>query len=329
MKKTKCLALFSGGLDSMLAVKLMSEQNIEVLALNFDIGFGAKGDKSEIMRARANQAGADFRVVDVRNSYLQDVLFSPKYGYGKHFNPCIDCHGYMAKTAFAMMRDENADFIITGEIVGQRPMSQRREAMNQMKKAAGDSEGLILRPLSAKLLAPTAPEIAGLVDRERLLDISGRGRTRQMELAKNFGFEDYETPAGGCLLTIDSFANKIKDMMKFEKIENEKDTQILKFGRHLRLPNGAKMIIGRDENDNQALILAQNPKFDEIKTDVVGAHCLLSKNATPSDTALALSLALAYSKAKFGESYTLKITEKSYEITHNVDKKEAQKYFVV
>ncbi len=262
MKKIKCLALFSGGLDSMIAVRLMAEQGVDVLALHFDIGFGAKDDKSAILRARANMAGGDFRVVDVRDRYLQDVLFSPKYGYGKHFNPCIDCHGYMAKTAFAMMADEGADFIITGEVVGQRPMSQRVEAMNQVKKIADDQDGLILRPLCAKLLPPTRPEILGLIDREKLLDISGRGRTRQMELALKFGFSDYESPAGGCLLTIDSFANKIKDAIAHEKIESAKDAQILKFGRHLRLNGGAKMIIGRNESENLALRDLKNAKFD-------------------------------------------------------------------
>ncbi|MGP1506770.1 MAG: argininosuccinate synthase domain-containing protein [Campylobacter sp.] len=328
MKKTKCLALFSGGLDSMIAVRLMAEQGVEVLALHFDIGFSAKDDKSAILRARANMAGGDFRVVDVRDRYLQDVLFSPKYGYGKHFNPCIDCHGYMAKTAFAMMADEGADFIITGEVVGQRPMSQRVEAMNQVKKIADDREGLILRPLCAKLLPPTRPEILGLIDREKLLDISGRGRTRQMELALKFGFSDYESPAGGCLLTIDSFANKIKDAIAHEKIESAKDAQILKFGRHLRLNGGAKMIIGRNESENLALRDLKNAKFDEILTGQIGAYCLIFHDANSDDLTFAAHLALAYSKAKFGEIYDVKIGEISLKIRHDLDKSAAQEYFI-
>ena len=310
MKKIKCLALFSGGLDSMIAVRLMAEQGVDVLALHFDIGFGAKDDKSAILRARANMAGGDFRVVDVRDRYLQDVLFSPKYGYGKHFNPCIDCHGYMAKTAFAMMADEGADFIITGEVVGQRPMSQRVEAMNQVKKIADDQDGLILRPLCAKL------------------DISGRGRTRQMELALKFGFSDYESPAGGCLLTIDSFANKIKDAIAHEKIESAKDAQILKFGRHLRLNGGAKMIIGRNESENLALRDLKNAKFDEILTGQIGAYCLIFHDANSDDLTLAAHLALAYSKAKFGEIYDVKIGEISLKIRHDLDKSAAQEYFI-
>jgi len=327
---SKCLALFSGGLDSMIALKLMTLQNIEVLALYFDIGFGSKGDKSEILASRAHQCGAEFKVIDIRDEYLQNVLFSPKFGYGKHFNPCIDCHGYMAKSAILMMQREGADFIITGEVLGQRPMSQRSAALNQVKKLANDLDSVILRPLSAKLLPPTKPEIMGIVDREKLLDISGRGRTRQMELAKEFKFSDYETPAGGCLLTIDSFANKIKDMIAHEKIESESDVEILKFGRHLRLPNGAKMVIGRDESENNALGEIKNSKFEQIWIEnVVGAHSYISKNAEISDLTLACSLALAYTKAKPGEKYFVRVGEFRAEFTNETDKKEAQKYFIV
>ena len=151
----KALALFSGGLDSMLAIKLIVSQGIEVLALNMDIGFSGKDDKSEIMRRRAAAAGADFKSVDIRSEYLRQVLFEPKYGYGKHFNPCIDCHGYMFKTALTMLQSEGASFIITGEVLGQRPMSQRAQALAQVGGLSGDEEGLILRPLCAKLLPPT------------------------------------------------------------------------------------------------------------------------------------------------------------------------------
>lgn len=227
-----------------------------------------------------------------------------------------------------MMADEGADFIITGEVVGQRPMSQRVEAMNQVKKIADDQEGLILRPLCAKLLPPTRPEILGLIDREKLLDISGRGRTRQMELALKFGFSDYESPAGGCLLTIDSFANKIKDAIAHEKIESAKDAQILKFGRHLRLNGGAKMIIGRNESENLALRDLKNAKFDEILTGQIGAYCLIFHDANSDDLTFAAHLALAYSKAKFGEIYDVKIGEISLKIRHDLDKSAAQEYFI-
>ncbi|EMF4788755.1 argininosuccinate synthase, partial [Campylobacter coli] len=179
----KALALFSGGLDSMLAMKLITAQGIEVKALNINIGFGSTSDKSEIMKKRAAMVGADFEMIDVRNSYLQEVLFNPQYGYGKHFNPCIDCHAFMFKTALAMLKEENASFIITGEVLGQRPMSQRSDAMAKVKKLALDEEDLILRPMCAKNLPLTKPEREGWVDREKLEGISGRSRKRQLELA--------------------------------------------------------------------------------------------------------------------------------------------------
>ncbi|WP_297915275.1 argininosuccinate synthase domain-containing protein, partial [uncultured Campylobacter sp.] len=326
----KALALFSGGLDSMLAVKLIVSQGIEVLALNMDIGFGGKDDKSEIMRRRAAAAGADFKSVDIRSEYLRQVLFEPKYGYGKHFNPCIDCHGYMFKTALAMLQSEGASFIITGEVLGQRPMSQRAQALAQVGGLSGDEEGLILRPLCAKLLPPTTPEIKGWVDRDALLDISGRGRARQMQLAAEFGFEDYETPAGGCLLTVQSFSERIKDAVKFEKIETPADAEILKFGRHLRLPEGAKLIIGRDESDNKKLAAVQNPKFSEIKfkDDVLGALSLLSRGASEADRELAARLALTYAKTDAARSYALLIEGSELSASPFESKDAAREYFV-
>lgn len=151
MRNTKhCLALFSGGLDSMLACKIISLQGIKVTALHFDIGVDVAPQKLEILAAHAKEAGADFKVVDVQEAYLQEVLFSPKYGYGKAFNPCVDCHGFMFRQAIALLDELNASFVISGEVVGQRPMSQRADAMAQVRKLAGCEEDLILRPLCAK-----------------------------------------------------------------------------------------------------------------------------------------------------------------------------------
>ena len=326
----RALALFSGGLDSMLAIKLLTLQNIEIIALNINIGFGSKDDKNEIMASRARQAGGEFVSVDIRNEYLQNVLFSPKYGYGKQFNPCIDCHGYMFKTALGLLDKFGAKFVISGEVLGQRPMSQRAAAMAQVRGLSGDENNLILRPLCAKLLSPTTPEILGWVDREKLLDISGRGRTRQMELAREFGFEDYETPAGGCLLTIQSYADKIKDMMKFEKFTSVLDGEILKFGRHLRLPGGAKLIIGRNEDDNLRLRNIPNPKFTQIKfsPNPIGAYSLISLGANSADMELGARLALTYTKFEPGKIYEATIEETKFSVTPFDDKNVAQEYFV-
>ena len=327
----KALALFSGGLDSMLSMKIISDQNIEVVALYMDTGFGVDEEKHEVLRRRAALAGANLKVVDMRNEYLRDVLFNPKYGYGKQFNPCIDCHGYMFKTALNMLKSENANFIITGEVVGQRPMSQRRDALFQVKRLADDEDDLVLRPMCAKLLPPTKPEREGWVDREKLLDISGRDRKPQLALAKKFGFEDFATPGGGCLLTIESFAVKIKDYLKFDKEMRDIDVTWLKLGRHLRLVDGAKMIIGRDESDNNALLAHPNDKFEQVKfkesDDIVGAVSFISKNASKADKELAARLALAYTKASKDVEFEVSIANEKF-IIKPEDKKLAQEFFV-
>ena len=327
----KALALFSGGLDSMLSMKIISDQNIEVVALYMDTGFGVDEEKHEVLRRRAALAGANLKVVDMRNEYLRDVLFNPKYGYGKQFNPCIDCHGYMFKTALNMLKSENANFIITGEVVGQRPMSQRRDALFQVKRLADDEDDLVLRPMCAKLLPPTKPEREGWVDREKLLDISGRDRKPQLALAKEFGFEDFATPGGGCLLTIESFAVKIKDYLNFDKEMRDIDVVWLKLGRHLRLPDGAKMIIGRDESDNNALLAHPNNKFEQVKfkesDDIVGAVSFISKNASKADKELAARLALAYTKASRENKFEVSIDSEKFSITPE-DKSLAQNYFI-
>ena len=327
----KALALFSGGLDSMLSMKIISDQNIEVVALYMDTGFGVDEEKYEVLRRRAALAGASLKVVDMRNEYLRDVLFNPKYGYGKQFNPCIDCHGYMFKTALNMLKSENANFIITGEVLGQRPMSQRRDALFQVKRLADDEDDLVLRPMCAKLLPPTKPEREGWVDREKLLDISGRDRKPQLALAKEFGFEDFATPGGGCLLTIESFAVKIKDYLKFDKEMRDIDVTWLKLGRHLRLVDGAKMIIGRDESDNNALLAHPNDKFEQVKfkesDDIVGAVSFISKNASKADKELAARLALAYTRASKDSKFDVFVDGEKFNIARE-DKSIAQEFFV-
>lgn len=326
----RALALFSGGLDSMLAIKIIADMGIEVTAIHMNIGFGGREDKSEILRRRAERAGAKFQVVDVRDIYIKNILFNPKYGYGKHFNPCIDCHGFMFRTALSLLSDFGADFIITGEVLGQRPMSQRSAAINQVNSLSGENSDLILRPLCAKLMKPSKPEMLGWVDREKLFDISGRSRTRQMQMAENFGFDDFESPGGGCLLTLESFSNKIKDAIKFEKIESIKDAEILKFGRHLRLPENAKMVIGRDEAENLKLNKISNEKFAKIEflQSIVGASSFISKNATQSDKILSAKIALTYAKTEPFKEYEVKINGEIFKTTPLIDKKEISKFMI-
>lgn len=324
----RCISLFSGGLDSMLAINYMKEQNIDVIAVFFDTGFNSKIQNYEILKSRAQKVGAQFLVIDVKKDYL-DVLFNPKYGYGKHFNPCIDCHGFMAKNAINCLKDLNADFVITGEVLGQRPMSQNKNSLNVVAKLS-DDENLILRPLSAKLMPPTKPEILGWVDREKLGDISGRGRKEQLRLANLLGIEEFATPAGGCLLTMENFSNKIKDAMKFNEIDDELDLEILKFGRHIRLKNGTKLIIGRDESENNALINLNNKNFYEIKfnDEIVGAHSFIHKNYNELDLEFAISLALAYTKCDKFSRFDAIINDMKFNDIRPVDKNMTQEFLI-
>ncbi len=292
----RALALFSGGLDSMLAMKTISDMGIEVVALHMNTGFGGTKDKSDVMRRRAEIAGAEFVVVDVREDFIQKILFDPKYGYGKYFNPCIDCHGFMFKIAKALLPKYSADFIITGEVVGQRPMSQRAEAIATVTELAEDSEGLILRPMTAKNLNPTKPEIEGWVDREKLYGIKGRSREVQLGLAKKFGWEDYQSPGGGCLLTEAYFSKKVEEFIEHDRLEVS-DINLLKYGKHFRLPDGAKLVIGRNMEDNEALKKVDSKKYYFAEAlNIAGPLALLSKSASSSDKRLAAKLILTHTK---------------------------------
>jgi len=325
----RAISLFSGGLDSMLAIKLIANQGIDVTALYIYTGFGSRGDISKELEKRANLAGADFKMVDVREEYIQKILFNPVYGYGKNFNPCIDCHGYMFKIAKSIMKDLRASFLITGEVVGQRPMSQRLDALKQVSKLAGDKDDkLILRPLSAKLLEPTTPELKGWVNRDKLLDISGRGRERQLALAKSYNWEDFETPGGGCLLTDIAFSQKLRDFIAYEDFSVE-DIDLLKYGRHFRLKDGAKLVVGRHKEDNEALLKIVNSDYLPIKLPIAGPYSLIYKNSTKADRVLGAKIALTYAKSKRGEVYDVKVGDEVYSVEPFDSKAKAQEYFIL
>jgi len=300
----KAIALFSGGLDSTLAMKLIIDQGIEVVAVNISTGFGSTKDRLEHMQNMCKQVGAELKIIDIQNEYLQDVLFSPKHGYGKHFNPCIDCHAKMFAVAKRIMEAEGASFLISGEVMGQRPMSQNKDALQTVLDES-NCEGLLLRPMSAKALAPTIPEIEGWVDREKLEGIVGRSRDRQLELAREIGLEDFESPGGGCLLTDENFGKKMVDFIKYDTFE-VKDIPVMKFGRHFRLAEGAKLVVGRNKEENEHLQNIQNDKFYHLKTiGIPGPHGLLSKNATQADKELAARAMLTYTKATQDGEYKI------------------------
>ncbi len=328
MKNFRALALFSGGLDSMLSIKLISDQGIDVVAINMNIGFGSKKNMSEIMKKRAEKAGATFKMVDVRELYLKDILFDPKFGYGKHFNPCIDCHGFMFRSAKRLLKEYGADFLITGEVLGQRPMSQRADALQSVKNLAEDEDNLILRPMCAKLLEPTKPEIEGWVDREKLLGISGRSREVQISLAQKFGWDDYEKPGGGCLLTDKYFSQKMSDFIKYDKFEVE-DIQLIKFGRHLRLPDSSKLVIGRDKEENEILENIKNSKMEFIKLkEIAGPLSLISKTATKEDRTLAAKIILTFTKANKNEEYDVVFEKEIVKATPFENRSKAMQYYV-
>lgn len=322
----KAIALFSGGLDSTLAAKLIIDQGIEVIACNINTGFGSTKDRLAHMKNMCEQIGAEFRSVDIRDEYIREVLFTPKYGYGKNFNPCIDCHAKMFEVAKRVMEEWGASFLISGEVLGQRPMSQNSDSLQKVLNLS-NCEGLLLRPLSAKSLTPTIPETEGWVDREKLENISGRNRERQMELAEQFGLKDYEAPGGGCLLTDENFSNKIRDFIAHDTFSVE-DIPTLKYGRQLRLPEGAKLIIGRNAEDNAVLEGIENSKFIHIRTELVGPHAMLSRTATDNDKMLAAKLVLAYCKAGFEGEQTLAFGDEKIATVSDLSRNDAQKYMI-
>jgi len=318
----KAIALFSGGLDSVLAIKLIQEQNIEVEGIYIDLGFEANREKTFYLKNMAEKLNIKLHIIDKKEEYINDILFNPVYGYGKNMNPCIDCHAFMIRSAKEIMQDLGAKFIISGEVVGQRPMSQRLPALNSVNKLS-NANGLILRPLSAKLLPPTIPEIKGWVNREKLLDISGRDRKRQLELAKKYGLENFESPSGGCLLTDINFSKRLKDYSKYLKL-TPYEIDILKVGRHLNY-EGFKIIISRNKDENPILKEYKGDKFLKMFTKgFPGPVGLIQANSPEEIRKKAADFMVSYTKFDKGD---IIIDDKIYE-GKKIDKKEIQKYII-
>lgn len=245
-QKTKALVLFSGGLDSILTAKILMEQEIEVTALTFESYFFTSKQAEKMSR----KIGIKLIVVDFSEEHL-NLVKNPRHGYGKSMNPCIDCHTLMLRKAMEIMGRDNFDFIATGEVLGQRPMSQNTGSLEIVKKESS-LNGYLLRPLSAKLLEETIPEKEGLIDREKLFSVSGKSRGKQIELAKKYEIKEYPSPAGGCLLTEIEFGKKLKELL--EKIPNcdGNDASLLKYGRHF-WKEKARIIVGRNQEENDKL----------------------------------------------------------------------------
>lgn len=246
-KKVRALLLFSGGLDSVLAGKVLEEQGVEIVCLTFRSSFfGVR----EAIRAAAEQ-GWPLVVADITREQIQ-VVENPRYGYGRQLNPCIDCHGQMARIAGQLLQRYQADFVATGEVLGERPKSQNFQALGLVEKLSG-IKGLVLRPLSAKLLSLTVPEEKGLVERDKLLDIRGRSRKRQLELAEKYKLKEFLTPAGGCLLTDPGFAARARQLRRWRGALWPEDIELVKAGR-VFLEAGAIIVVGRDERENDHLL---------------------------------------------------------------------------
>ena len=250
-KRTKAVALLSGGLDSTLAVKLVLDQGIDVEAVNFVSPFCLcrKGGCGALEVAK--NLNIPLKTITVGEEYLR-IVRKPQFGYGKNMNPCIDCRIFMLKKAKKYAEEIGASFIFTGEVLGQRPMSQHRKTLGIIEKEAG-LKGKILRPLSAKLLPPTEVEKKGLVSRETLLGIEGRSRKKQIRLAQELKVTEYSCPGGGCLLTCREFTSKLKDLFERKKRISLKDVRLLKVGRHFRFGKN-KIIVGRNEAENGLLL---------------------------------------------------------------------------
>ena len=288
----KCVALLSGGLDSTLAANLMLEQGIAVDGLYLALSWGCC-DK-EKAQASARQLGVPLMVLSVGDAYL-DVIRKPKYGYGSGMNPCVDCRIYMFRLAKRYMEEIGAGFVITGEVLGQRPMSQMRRPLDLIEHESG-LEGLLLRPLSAQLLEPTLPELLGVVDRERLLRIAGRTRQEQMALARERRITEYSTPAGGCLLTDPNFARKTRDLFAHEERPTTKDMELLTLGRHFRVGPRAKVILGRNELENLMLEGHAQPGYTCVRPKFAGPAAMIVGEDAPEARQAAVRLVRHYTK---------------------------------
>lgn len=317
----KAVALISGGLDSLLAAKVLLEQGIQVEGINFYTGFCVEGhthairkkDKDKQKRNNAlwsaEQLGIKLHIIDIIEEY-KDVVINPKHGYGANLNPCLDCKIFMVQKAREWIEKNNFDFIITGEVIGQRPMSQRKQLMPVVASESG-ADDLLLRPLCAKNLPKTRPELEGWVDREKLYDFSGRSRKPQMALAKNFGFEDYAQPAGGCCFLTDvSYSVKLQDLWDNRGSKNYEidDIMLLKVGRHIRPSPRFKLIIAREEGETRFLS-GYKKQHQSIKTISHGGPLTLIEGENLNDEEINLACAIT---ARFSQGKTADQVELEY-----------------
>lgn len=297
-KPVRAIALLSGGLDSILAARIVADQGVDVLALHFiSPFFGAdkRGREAEVEAFYRENYGIRVRVADVSEEFMR-LLAAPRHGFGRNFNPCVDCKIFLFRKALETMEAEGAKFLVTGEVLGQRPMSQRRDTMNLIAKEL-KARDILLRPLCAKLMEPTLPEREGWVDREKLFDFSGRNRKPQMALAESLGIHEYPTPAGGCALTDPCLAARVRRYYDEtpEESRSEADVRLLLAGRPFAFPGGSRLTLGRNQGENKA-VLRLLREGDEV-VRILGAPGplgLFRPGPGPDERPLAASVMLRY-----------------------------------
>ncbi|RJQ84266.1 MAG: DUF814 domain-containing protein [Desulfobacteraceae bacterium] len=303
-KTIRALGLCSGGLDSMLAALVLRKQGLKVEWIVFETPFFS----SRKAQAASQRTGIPLHVMDITQDYIA-MLKNPPLGYGKNMNPCMDCHALMFNKAGQFMQAQGFDFLFSGEVLGQRPMSQTASSLRYVAKHSG-FDRLILRPLSALRLPATAMEAQGLVDRTQLLDLSGRSRKPQMALAAAFGIESYPTPAGGCLLTDPGYSRRLKDLMAHGDALTPSSLNLLKHGRHMRLGPATKIVVGRTQQDNEALLQACDPEKDtvlKVKTRP-GPTVIMPGGGPQGMVYLAAAICAGYSKAPESSPSSVEVT---------------------
>ncbi len=318
-KQTTALVLYSGGLDSTLACRLVMAQGIRVLAVKFVtpfFGYDLLARQGDYIKETKEKFGIDVFLKDITTGYLKMVK-NPAHGYGKNFNPCVDCKILLLSEARKMMGELGASFLVTGEVVGQRPMSQRRDTLRIIERDSG-CEGILVRPLCARNLEPTQAEIDGLIDRQQLLDFSGRNRKPQMELAEKFGIWDYPSPAGGCTLTDPILSVRIRDYYDEHEDIVAADLRLLLIGRQFKLPTGGWLIVGRNQQENLRLEnLIQPGDWVLTPDDFPGPTVILRYSNDHEELRLGAGILVRYSKKSAVSQGSVKvIAERDGETLH-------------
>lgn len=315
-RKVKVVSLFSGGLDSSLAILLMLRQNIEVHAVMFLTHFGCDiADRSSCSHdpyPMAERFGFNVRVCHLGEKFVE-IVKKPRFGHGRNLNPCVDCRILMLNEAKYVMEQLGAEAIVTGEVLGQRPMSQMKNNLRLIERMTG-LRGRLLRPLSARLLDPTIPELQGKIDRDRLESISGRSRKRQMELAEEFGLEDYPTPASGCLLTDPNYTRRLRDLLEHSPVIDFDALNLLKAGRHFRFSPDAKIIVGRNEEDNNRIEQHKGKNDIVFEAKETGSPITILRGKPTADAIeFAARVTARYCDQKYQESVRITVSYPDHE----------------